>query len=101
MLNSLTIKGFRGFSDFTMSNLGRVNLLVGSNNSGKSSVLEAVQLLCSPGEVSVLWQMAQRRGELLRKSRQSQDNIEEESQLYFMDISHLFHGHHISLVLHR
>jgi len=41
----LTIKGYRCFEDFSMDGLTRVNLLVGNNNSGKTSFLEAVYLL--------------------------------------------------------
>ena len=47
MISSINIKGFRGFSRFEMSDLGRVNLLVGANNSGKTSLLEALYLLTS------------------------------------------------------
>ena len=49
MLRDLRISGFRGFSEFAMSGLGRVNLLVGTNNCGKTSVLEAIQILSTPG----------------------------------------------------
>ena len=45
-----------------MEGLGRVNLLVGANNCGKTSILESVQLLCSPTP-SVLNAVAARRGE--------------------------------------
>ncbi|NES25231.1 MAG: AAA family ATPase, partial [Symploca sp. SIO3E6] len=48
MLNTLKIENFRGFKSFELQQLGRVNLLVGVNNSGKTSILEAIQLLCSP-----------------------------------------------------
>lgn len=44
MLDSLLIKNFRSFSHLEVSKLGRVNLLVGKNNSGKSTVLEALQI---------------------------------------------------------
>ncbi|WP_202222010.1 AAA family ATPase [Okeania sp. KiyG1] len=47
MLKSLTINNFRCFQSFELQNLGRVNLLVGMNNSGKTSILEAIQLLYS------------------------------------------------------
>ncbi|HNM44594.1 AAA family ATPase, partial [Plasticicumulans sp.] len=36
MLDSLTIRNFRLFEDLTIERLGRVNLIVGKNNSGKS-----------------------------------------------------------------
>ena len=47
-LDRLTIQRFRGLRDLTLSGLGRVNLLVGPNNSGKTSVLEAIALFCQP-----------------------------------------------------
>jgi hypothetical protein len=45
-LASLTISRFRGLSDVVLDGLTRINLLVGVNNAGKTSVLEAVLLLC-------------------------------------------------------
>ncbi len=42
IMTSLKIEGYRGFKSFEIEQLGRVNLLVGKNNSGKTSVLEAV-----------------------------------------------------------
>jgi AAA15 family ATPase/GTPase len=44
-LTNLTIKNFRCFEDFKLKDLKRVNIFVGDNNSGKSSVLEAVGFL--------------------------------------------------------
>jgi len=44
MLDSLHIKNFRCFEDLTIPSLGRVNLIVGKNNSGKSTLLEAINL---------------------------------------------------------
>ena len=40
----LTIRGFRGIQDMHISQLGRMTLLTGANNTGKSTVLEAVRL---------------------------------------------------------
>ena len=39
---SLKIENFRGIKSLEMSDLGQVNVLVGKNNSGKTSVLEAI-----------------------------------------------------------
>lgn len=44
MLDSLRIEGFRAFDRLEIPRLGRVNLLVGQNSVGKSTVLEAVRL---------------------------------------------------------
>ena len=45
MLSHCHIRRFRGIEDLHLSDLGRVNLIVGRNNSGKTSVLEALALL--------------------------------------------------------
>ena len=47
-LDSVTIDGFRGLKQLRLDDLGLINILVGRNNSGKTSVLEALSILCSP-----------------------------------------------------
>lgn len=47
-LEKLTIKRFRGLRDVVLEGLGQVNIIVGPNNCGKSSVLEALELLSDP-----------------------------------------------------
>ena len=47
-LEHLMIQQFRGLKNLEMSNLGTINLLVGANNSGKTSVLEAIATYCRP-----------------------------------------------------
>jgi AAA15 family ATPase/GTPase len=47
-LDNLTIHRFRGLRDLTLQDLGQINLLVGANNSGKTSVLEAISTYCRP-----------------------------------------------------
>jgi len=44
-LTNLSIKNFRCFEDFKLKDLKRVNIFVGDNNSGKSSVLKAIEVL--------------------------------------------------------
>lgn len=46
-IQSLSIKGFRTFRELKIEGLGRVNLITGCNNTGKSSVLEALRILAS------------------------------------------------------
>lgn len=53
-LNSLRIRGFRMLNDFQVPSLGRVNLIVGRNNSGKSTVLEAIRILAARGNPRLL-----------------------------------------------
>ncbi len=53
-LKSLHIKNFRMLEDFQVSKLGRVNLIVGKNNSGKSSVLEALRIYAGNANPNLL-----------------------------------------------
>ncbi|HEX6042111.1 AAA family ATPase [Longimicrobium sp.] len=43
-LRDLTVEGYRGIRHLRLPELGRVNLFVGKNNAGKSSLLEAIRL---------------------------------------------------------
>lgn len=47
-ISELEVTQYRGLRDFSLKGLGRVNLLVGRNNSGKTSVLEAISLAAAP-----------------------------------------------------
>lgn len=58
MLNSLEIKNFRALEDFRVEKLGRVNLIVGKNNSGKSTVLEALRIYAANGNPELLQEIA-------------------------------------------
>ncbi len=51
LIESLTIKDFRGFSELNIPAFGKVNLITGKNNAGKSSVLEAILILASRGSL--------------------------------------------------
>ena len=47
-LTHIEIDGFRGLRRLALGPLSRVNVLVGGNNSGKTSVLEAISILAKP-----------------------------------------------------
>ena len=47
-LDEITIHQFRGLKDVALKGLSRVSLLTGPNDSGKTSVLEAVGVFCRP-----------------------------------------------------
>jgi putative AbiEii toxin of type IV toxin-antitoxin system/AAA ATPase-like protein len=48
VIDSFQIRNYRGFKDFGIDGLERVNLVTGSNNVGKTSFLEALYLNVSP-----------------------------------------------------
>ena len=68
-IDNLTIHHFRGIRDLTLENLGQINLLVGVNNSGKTSVLEAIYTYCNPLEPLAWLNTAWRRE--IKSSRKS------------------------------
>jgi AAA15 family ATPase/GTPase len=47
-IKDFTIHRFRGLRDLQLENLGQINLFVGNNNSGKTTVLEAASIFCDP-----------------------------------------------------
>lgn len=63
MLNSLIIQNFRSLEDFEINKLGRINLIVGKNNSGKSSVLEALRIYAGNANRELLEGIAQEHDE--------------------------------------
>src|SRR5579859_8031140 len=63
-LPSLEVQRFHGFQDLRIEKLGRVNLIVGKNNIGKSSLLQAIQLYAVRGFPTAIWQLLETRDEL-------------------------------------
>ena len=63
MIRTLTLRNYRSFEEYQIRELARVNLLVGRNNCGKTSVLEAVELLASGGHPQVMLKSSSRREE--------------------------------------
>jgi hypothetical protein len=60
MIQSLHISGFKLFRDLELPRLGGLNLFVGKNNTGKSCLLEAVELYASSSPWDIL-RVASRR----------------------------------------
>ena len=90
MFRSVQIIGYRGFTRYGMRDLGRVNLLVGRNNSGKTSVLEALYLLGRQGDPKAFTRVCSQRGESLPRD-EARSVLRAE-----LDVAHLFNGHELS-----
>lgn len=58
LLKNLEIRSFRGFRHLKIERLGRVNLIVGKNNVGKTALLEALRLYAAKGSPEVIWEVA-------------------------------------------
>ena len=86
---NLSIERFRSLRQLKLEGLGRVNLITGRNNSGKSSVLEALRILASDASPSVL-------DDILRYREENLSHTEEPSRLVSAEapaqISSLFPG---------
>jgi predicted ATPase len=91
MIRKLTIHGFRCFRELRVEPLTRVNLFVGQNNAGKTSLLEAVELVAIGG-VEGLARSAVRRDEFVLRGAESEEKYKE----HVVDPSHLFLGHELT-----
>src|SRR6218665_2590257 len=76
MLNSLVIKNFRNLKDLKIDSLGRVNLIVGKNNIGKSSLLEATGIYAAKGDPRFIYGLLEARGEADKKVEGKVDEAE-------------------------
>jgi ABC-type branched-subunit amino acid transport system ATPase component len=92
-IQSLSIQDFRGFRRFEMKDLGRINLIVGANNSGKTTVLEAINLLAANGDTPAIWSMLLQRGEASGAERSATDSGSSKP----VQIWRLFRGYDIEI----
>ena len=60
--SSISIESYRGISGLTLDAPGRVNLIVGVNNAGKTSLLEAIYLLAHQNDERALLDAIRWRG---------------------------------------
>lgn len=83
ILESLEIHGFRAFQHVTIEHLGRVNLVVGKNNVGKTSLLEALHFYAKRASPTAIRQILGTHDEN-RRIRYPGDLIS--------SVKYLFHG---------
>jgi len=93
ILDSLEIRNFRGLKELRIEKLGRVNLIVGKNNVGKTSVLEALRLYANPGHYETLIELLQVR-DLLEVQ-----TVQEESIRRLLPYTELFYSENRSVWL--
>lgn len=94
MLDSLLVKNFRLFKELKIPELRRVNLVVGRNNSGKSALLEAVELYASQASLKVLADLITKRQETWSAQIAGEKNDPN-------PLRHLFYGHQLPAVNER
>ncbi|MEG3989026.1 AAA family ATPase [Microcoleus sp. S28C3] len=93
MLESFQIHNFRLFQHLEVRKLNRVNLIVGKNNAGKSTFLEAVELYASNASPTVLLDLVESRQETWFSEAQPH------SQNFISNsVRHLFCGHKLPII---
>lgn len=95
MIPSLRISGFKLFRELELPRLGSLNLLVGKNNTGKSCLLEAVELYASSSPWDILRVASRREPDGAKRARIGRyDPFElEESLRPLMNLFHRERGH--------
>jgi len=63
---------YKRLNNFSLSKLSKINLITGINNSGKTTLLEAIYLLCRQNDFSGLLEIIRRRGKV-EKDRLDQE----------------------------
>lgn len=93
LLPSFYLENFRIFDQLEVKRLGRINLIVGRNNVGKSAFLEAVYIYATRADSVVLMELARARQE------QWESGIKEsEKEFSFSSFRHFFKGHKLPLL---
>jgi AAA15 family ATPase/GTPase len=86
MLDSLIIKNYRNLKELRIEQLARINLFTGKNNTGKSTILEALAIYASKGDLNLINQLLRERGENFKQTETSKNltetNIQTLSSLF-------------------
>ena len=85
----LAVQGFRRFRDLKISELGRVTLITGKNNTGKSSILEALRIGARKAEPAAVFDILGTRAGYRRGSKEDAHSLDFDGDFLFSD---LFHG---------
>lgn len=63
-MKSIHIKNYKNLKDLKIDSLSKINLIVGKNNVGKSTLLEAISIFASGGNIISLREILDIRGEV-------------------------------------
>lgn len=89
-LPDLSVKGFRGIKDLSISRLGRVTLFTGENGVGKTTLLDTIRVYASRGNYRVL-------NDILRSREELSLYVDEDNDEFFVpDWDALFYGRSVS-----
>jgi ABC-type branched-subunit amino acid transport system ATPase component len=85
-LSSLSIAGYRQIRQVQVEGLGDINLIVGANNAGKTTLLEALRIYAARGAPSLLEELLATHGEQLSAPAGTANEVARRA------LSSLFHG---------
>jgi ABC-type branched-subunit amino acid transport system ATPase component len=92
-LPSLAVEGYRAIRELRIAKLGQVNLFVGKNNVGKTSLLEAIRLYVSRNAPTVLSQLfAEKSSRSSSFSRRNAQLASEEFEAIAAEAEGFFYG---------
>ena len=91
MIKSLLIRNFRIFKKIEVKKLSRINLFVGKNNSGKSCLIEALQIYATKGDPKKLYEIVSSRDEHWERIIAQKD--ETSVQEIVDPLSYIFNGY--------
>lgn len=97
MIKSIDIKNFKSLAACRIDNLSRVNLFVGKNNVGKSSLLEAISLFLEDGSPACILKLLENRGLETIFRPYGEGHLGKEIQA---NIATLYTGRNISRFMH-
>ena len=86
MINSFGIKNYRNLLNLQLNSLGRINLITGKNNTGKSSLLEAISIYINKADLNWIFSLLQERGEYYKSNNNInpvETNLKSFSSLFF------------------
>lgn len=81
-MQSLVINNYKNFENLALENLANVNLIVGKNNVGKSTLLEVISIVAANGDVNWIKELLEMRGESVRFSSSVENTIEKEIERF-------------------
>lgn len=98
-LNNLEIFNYRAFQHLKIGQFGRVNLIVGKNSVGKTSLLECLKIYSSENVLKSIQEVLVNRNEYSRRFRlvgtnnSSDKFLEDDIEAFLSALTNLFYGH--------
>ena len=68
-LDYFYVHNFRGLNHLKLEDFSNVNIFVGANNSGKTSILEALKIFSAPDDIGQVVRLALQRAQEVQRLR--------------------------------